>query len=215
MKNDSLITRRPLLRRVNATAFIVMMTGLCAGPLPAAEPEQVPTATAGMQAATARPSAPADAQRADGAREARTAAPLARRPPGEPRRIPRETQLSQALDLFDTAQRAADLDLAAQAIHDLKALMPEDSLALLRRRAWLEQAQEHWDAAQSLQQKILMRLPDDLQSQLNLALIEVRQGQRAAAAERLRRMKLLHPSSAAVDALMRQIQPRPPAQSQS
>lgn len=220
MKNHSLTTRRPWLRSLNATACLVLMAGLCTGPVLAEAPDDAQPAPIGVKAAAAtpaiiaRPSTPTGAPRADGARDARTRTTAAQSPTRDPRRTPRETQVSQALDLFDTAQRAEDLDLAGQAINALKELVPEDNLALLRRRAWLEQAHGHWDAARGLQQKISMRLPDDLQSQLNLALIDARQGQRAAAAERLRRMKLLHPSSATVDALLRQIQHRPPAQPQ-
>ncbi|KAF1698651.1 hypothetical protein CSC62_03610 [Pseudoxanthomonas jiangsuensis] len=81
-----------------------------------------------------------------------------------------------------------DAEATAAAIARLQALLPAESLTLLRARAWAAHGQGDYPRAEQLYRAILDRVPDDEHAGVNLALLDARRGEMAEARARLDRM---------------------------
>ena len=81
-----------------------------------------------------------------------------------------------------------DAEATAAAIARLQALLPAESLTLLRARAWAAHGQGEYPRAEQLYRAILDRVPDDEHAGVNLALLDARRGEIAEARARLDRM---------------------------
>lgn len=114
----------------------------------------------------------------------------------------REAEVNRIEAAFDKAQQAGDIEAAAQSLAELKLVLPESQFAYMRRAAWLAQVSGDTDEARRWYGRILARLPDDLNAQLNLALMDAREGMRAQALERVRSLKFLYPGATSVDRVL-------------
>jgi Tfp pilus assembly protein PilF len=76
----------------------------------------------------------------------------------------------------------------------------------MRRVAWLYQAQGDLANARTWLERVIARLPNDLNAQLNLALIDAQEGRRVQALERMRALKFHHPDSPALDHVLSQLE---------
>lgn len=88
----------------------------------------------------------------------------------------------QALHDDDRAEGARQLT-------QLSERLPATSLTLLRARAWFALTGDDDAQAQALYRQLLQRLPHDTNASLNLAIIELRQGEQAAGYQRLRALR--------------------------
>lgn len=99
-----------------------------------------------------------------------------------------EAKIADRMRMFESAMARHDWAAASRHINDLNNLLPSDSLTLLRSRAWLLMNNGGDAESMDLYARILDRLPNDLNAQLNLAIIETRRGNRSSAAQRLQRI---------------------------
>lgn len=99
---------------------------------------------------------------------------------------------------FESAMRAGDHTSARKALDGLEASLPPRSLTLWRMQAWYALDTGDDAGARSLYQRILQRLPDDVNAALNSALIEARSGHRDLARQMIDELHTQHPESALV-----------------
>lgn len=145
----------------------------------------------------------------------------AKKPPAPPRKAPptraarekeelaaREAETSRQIEAFSDAQRKGDVDAAAQAVDRLRSLLPQDSVALVRRAAWVEQMRGNREMARRLLGQVMAKLPDDLNANMNLALVDAQDGRIKEATTRLRKLKLIHPDAIELDALLAELEGR-------
>lgn len=101
---------------------------------------------------------------------------------------PDPQQVKAALSRLQAAVAAGDEQISSSTLSELQALLPTNSLTLLRARALAAHGSGDLDAAVRYYRSILQRVPEDEQAGVNLALIDARQGDIGAARERLSRM---------------------------
>jgi len=95
-----------------------------------------------------------------------------------------------------------EFDAASGVVAEI-ALAEPGSLALLRMKGFLGLRAGRPDDARAAYDALLVRLPDDREANLNLAVIDWQAGERAAALERVRRVAVRHPDDAQVQAMLR------------
>lgn len=78
------------------------------------------------------------------------------------------------------------------------------AISLKMRAYWLLQQHDN-DAAASLYQRLLALQPNDAQANLNMALIELRQGERKKAQARVARLAIMYPDSGSVRRFQQQL----------
>ncbi len=100
-------------------------------------------------------------------------------------------QLQAAVANHDDAARDKSLD-------ELQALLPADSLTLLRARAWAAHGSGNAEQAERYYRAILQRVPDDEHAGVNLALINAKRGDVSEARDQLTRLAARNSRSAMV-----------------
>jgi len=93
-----------------------------------------------------------------------------------------------AMSTLNAAVADHDAGATADAIARLQALLPAQSLTLLRARAWAAHGSGDYAEAERLYRTILDRVPDDEHAGVNLALLDARRGDVDDARARLDRM---------------------------
>ncbi|KRG88299.1 hypothetical protein ABB34_00395 [Stenotrophomonas daejeonensis] len=93
-----------------------------------------------------------------------------------------------AMSTLNAAVADHDAGTTANAIAQLQALLPAQSLTLLRARAWAAHGSGDYAEAERLYRTILDRVPDDEHAGVNLALLDARRGDVDDARARLDRM---------------------------
>ncbi|SBV36793.1 conserved exported hypothetical protein [uncultured Stenotrophomonas sp.] len=93
-----------------------------------------------------------------------------------------------AMSTLNAAVAEHDAGTTASAIARLQALLPAQSLTLLRARAWAAHGSGDYAEAELLYRTILDRVPDDEHAGVNLALLDARRGDVDDARARLDRM---------------------------
>jgi len=93
-----------------------------------------------------------------------------------------------AMSTLNAAVADHDAGATADAIAQLQALLPAQSLTLLRARAWAAHGSGDYAEAERLYRTILDRVPDDEHAGVNLALLDARRGDVDDARARLDRM---------------------------
>lgn len=111
----------------------------------------------------------------------------------------READVRRLETAFAQAMSAHEYKEASRLLAALRERLPDTRLGVMRRAAWLHQAEGDLSAARSWLERLVARLPNDLNAQLNLALIEAREGRPGAAIERVRALKFHHPHSPTLD----------------
>jgi hypothetical protein len=95
-----------------------------------------------------------------------------------------EKEIRRLVREFGETVRNGNIPAAQEALYAVELLLPEKSLTVLRLRAWLALSTGDDPMAGHLYREILERLVDDLDSSINLAIIEARGG-RAEEARRI------------------------------
>lgn len=172
--------------------------------LPAAKQDSVPPASATTTISTSKPALQVVHDRAKLAAPTPTAKP----------EIKKDTTLKARAYLAEVQHLVSQL---RQAIERKDATVVEPLLDLLEMRAgknvaislkmrayWLLQQNDN-DAAASLYQRLLTLQPNDAQANLNMALIELRNGQKEKAQARVARLAALYPDSSSVRRFQQQL----------
>ena len=97
-------------------------------------------------------------------------------------------KVREAMGALHAAVGDADAAATGAAIARLEALLPAQSLTLLRARAWAAHGHSDLDEARRLYRAILDRVPDDEHASINLALLDARRGDVDQARARLDRL---------------------------
>lgn len=100
-----------------------------------------------------------------------------------------------AMSTLHAAVAGHDASGTANAIARLQALLPAQSLTLLRAQAWAAHGGGDYAEAERLYRTILDRVPDDEHAGINLALLDARRGDVDDARARLDRMAARHSRS--------------------
>ena len=137
---------------------------------PAPKPENAPRAIA-----TQNPISPAARLRQGVSlprqtAKATTAQPKRKNPEGPPETDPQESVEDHIAAIYKSIA-AGETGATQKSLKTLEKLLPEDSLTLLRLRAWNAQTQGRWDETTGLYQEILTRLPGDESASINLATV--------------------------------------------
>lgn len=103
-----------------------------------------------------------------------------------------------AITAVERAMAADDTQAAGTALVRLEALLPKESLTLLRTQAWVAHASNDMQAAEQLYRQIIERMPDDANAGVNVALLDARRGEVDNARKRLQRLSGLYPRSTQV-----------------
>ena len=106
-----------------------------------------------------------------------------------------DAAVERAVAGMEAALAAGDPPAAHQAMARLEALLPAESLTLLRMQAWLAHADGEGAAAERLYRKIAERVPGDINAGVNIALLEARRGELDDARQRLTQLSGRHPRS--------------------
>ncbi len=103
--------------------------------------------------------------------------------------------VEQAVGEVESAMAGGDLPAARQALARLGALLPPESLTLLRMQAWIAHAGNDTAQAESLYRRIAERVPEDVNAGVNIALLDARRGEADAARQRLTQLSGRYPRS--------------------
>ncbi|MCL7715153.1 tetratricopeptide repeat protein [Stenotrophomonas mori] len=103
-----------------------------------------------------------------------------------------------AVGEIEAAMAAEDLAGARQSLARLQALLPDESLTLLRMQAWIAHAGNETASAERLYRAIAERVPDDATAGVNIALLDARRGDLEAARRRLTQLSGRHPRSSQI-----------------
>lgn len=103
--------------------------------------------------------------------------------------------VEQAVADVESAMTGGDLGTARQALARLDALLPPESLTLLRMQAWIAHAGNDTARAETLYRRIAERVPEDVNAGVNIALLDARRGDADAARQRLTRLSGRYPRS--------------------
>lgn len=106
-----------------------------------------------------------------------------------------DAAVERAVAGMEAALAAGDPPAAHQAMARLEALLPAESLTLLRMQAWLAHADGEGAAAERLYRKIAERVPGDINAGVNIALLEARRGELDDARRRLAQLSGRYPRS--------------------
>jgi hypothetical protein len=100
------------------------------------------------------------------------------------------TQLSHRIA---SAMQSQDPDLVHRLMSELEKAQGPDSLFLIRLKAYWQIQQNHLEKARELLEQVLARKPDDKESGVNLAVVDMRTGKAEPARRRLERLQRLYP----------------------
>lgn len=103
--------------------------------------------------------------------------------------------VEQAVGEVESAMAGGDLPAARLALARLGALLPAESLTLLRMQAWIAHAGNDTEQAESLYRRIAERVPEDVNAGVNIALLDARRGEADAARQRLIQLSGRYPRS--------------------
>lgn len=84
--------------------------------------------------------------------------------------------IAQVVSEIEAAIAAGDVPGARNALARLEAILPVESLTLLRMRAWVAHGSQDMDSAEQLYRQIIERLPDDVNAGVNVALLDAGRG---------------------------------------
>ncbi|NZA24812.1 tetratricopeptide repeat protein [Luteimonas sp. SJ-92] len=107
---------------------------------------------------------------------------------------------------IERAVAAGDVAAAELHLDALSGLLHEDSLTLLRMRAWVASVRGDADEAELGYRRILQRVPDDANAAVNVARFEAGRGEIDSARGRLTRLSGRHPGSAQVRGAMAELE---------
>lgn len=181
---------------------------------PAVPAGATPPAAAPAARDTAAPAVPAPApaarpQAAPRHHQARTvrhaAAPAALQPLSAPKAD--DTPVQVRFTRFVAAMRSGQTTDAERELTALKAVLPADSLGLMRAQAWFDLRAGNETAAAQTYRQILGRMPGDEEAAINLASIQVRQADQEGARATLDAAARLNPDSSALRAALAQYTP--------
>ena len=97
-------------------------------------------------------------------------------------------QVKTAMSRLQAAVAGGDNAVRDTSLSELQALLPADSLTLLRARAWAAHGNGDIEDAERYYRAILQRVPDDEYAGVNLALIDARRGDLNQARDRLAKL---------------------------
>lgn len=100
---------------------------------------------------------------------------------------------SELLNAFDLAYDSANMEHMASILTELRLLYSANSLPYLRRYAVYLSLQKNYTQSLQVLYQILERLPADLESNLNAAMIEIYLNRAPQAISRLRRIQIMYP----------------------
>jgi len=100
------------------------------------------------------------------------------------------TQLSHRIA---SAMQSRDPALVGHLMAELEKTQDPDSLFLIRLKAYWQIQQNHLQEARELLEQVLSRKPDDKESGVNLAVVDMRDGRIASARRRLEQLQHLYP----------------------
>ncbi|MEN5207777.1 tetratricopeptide repeat protein [Stenotrophomonas terrae] len=101
---------------------------------------------------------------------------------------PDPMQVKTAMSRLQAAVASGDNAVRDTSLSELQALLPADSLTLLRARAWAAHGNGDIEDAERYYRAILQRVPDDEYAGVNLALIDARRGDLNQARDRLAKL---------------------------
>ena len=104
---------------------------------------------------------------------------------------------------FRAAVASGNTTKAKQKLEALEALATPDSLTLLRARAYWALTQRHMTQAMELYRSVLVRVPDDRDAMLNLAVAEWQVGQKSDALVRIETLAKRFPDDMTVQRYVR------------
>ncbi len=165
-------------------------------------PDPLPARPAAEPPRSARPAhVPARAApvQASPVRAATVAAPLA----------PAAMPVEQRFNAFLQAMRTGDMSGAGQHLAALRRDLPPGSVSLLRAEGWYALAGGDADAAASIYQDLLDRLPGDEEASINLASIEARRQRGESARKILADAVRVHPESESLKSALARFQAKP------
>ncbi|MDR1350194.1 MAG: tetratricopeptide repeat protein [Zoogloeaceae bacterium] len=113
----------------------------------------------------------------------------------------RESQIRELVQKIDTATRQGNFTLAETLLGALGRFLPEQSLTMLRMRAWLAVSSGQEETARQTYRQILERIENDENAGINLIILAARAGQEEEAARMLADMVRRHPDSPQLNAL--------------
>jgi predicted Zn-dependent protease len=108
---------------------------------------------------------------------------------------PREAQIRELVQKVNAAIGRRDFALAEALLDALGRFLPEQSLTMLRMRAWLAISADRNEMAREYYRRILERIGDDENAGINLALLAARAGEKEEAARILADLARRHPDS--------------------
>lgn len=114
---------------------------------------------------------------------------------GERHRETDDARVAHNVATLESAMANGDLPTARQALAQLDALLPGESLTLLRMQAWVAHAGNDTGGAEKLYRRIVERVPDDVNAGVNIALLDARRGELDDARQRLTRLSGRYPRS--------------------
>lgn len=114
--------------------------------------------------------------------------------------------IAQQVAAISDAIHAGALEQAQQQLDQLATKLPARSLTLLRLQAWYAHASGDKTQAAALYREILARLPDDLTTSINLAILEASNGQAESARRRIRQLRAQGSDSRAVEHAIQQVE---------
>lgn len=112
--------------------------------------------------------------------------------------------------MSDFQSRVASQDFAGARELTVRAsqLLGEDTLSVLRMRAFLALQEGQTAEAGRLYRNVLERVPDDREASLNLAILEWQRGDAEAARARLLRLRTAHPGDAEINRYLSSLERR-------
>lgn len=112
------------------------------------------------------------------------------------------TQLSHQIT---SAMQSGDPALVTRLMKELEKTQGTDSLFLIRLKAYWQIQQNHLEKARELLEQVLARKPDDKESGVNLAVVDMRAGRMAPARRRLEQLQHLYPEDDEIAAALQKL----------
>lgn len=117
---------------------------------------------------------------------------------GKQSEVDSDQGMASRVDAFNAAMSSGNHAQARDALAAIKTRLSPQSVTLLRMQAWYAMDSGDDVAALDLYQRILERLPDDVNAGVNVALIDWRASRKQAARTRIDELHTLHPDMALV-----------------
>jgi len=190
------------VRAVVASAALLAHAFAAESPVPASAPAAAASSAQAARSAPVARTGPVSASRD----RKRLAAEQQRRKEEAGKEALREAEVHRLEAAFDRAMSAQAFDEASGLLASLREQLPDTRIGVMRRMAWLHQAQGDTAAARTWLERVIARLPNDLNAQLNLALIDAQEGRLPLALERVRALKFHHPSSPTLDHVLSRLE---------